>query len=62
MQEALAKAEAAAQDVEGIVAAGDAALNVVSSVEPTPYSTASTGGVPDWFRKAQEKAKKPQHR
>lgn len=59
MQEALAKAEAAAQDAEGIVAASDAALNVVSSVEPTPYSTALTGGVPDWFTKAQEKAKKP---
>ncbi len=60
VQEALAKAEAeahAAADLEAdahLAAAGVAAAAVAAVPVERP-----AGGVPDWFKKAQEKAKKP---
>ena len=60
VQAALANAEAAA--LNGAEAAAAAAAGIPTSFPPAPAPAAepvSSDGVPDWFKKAQEKAKKP---
>ena len=64
MQTALANAEAAQRSAEileetagAAVAAADASVAASPVLEREPDH--SSGGVPDWFKKAQEKAKKP---
>lgn len=63
MQAALANAEAvAAQQVaDGAAEAADALTAAASGIVAAPESAAPSGGVPDWFKKAQEKAKKPRN-
>lgn len=60
VQAALANAEATA--LNGAEAAAAAAAGIPTSFPPAPAPAAepvSSDGVPDWFKKAQEKAKKP---
>lgn len=60
VQAALANAEAAA--LSGAEAAAAAAAGIPTPIPPSPAPAAepvSSDGVPDWFKKAQEKAKKP---
>ncbi|MEI3231614.1 MAG: hypothetical protein V8S24_10540 [Gordonibacter pamelaeae] len=60
VQAALANAEAAA--LNGAEAAAAAAAGIPTPFPPAPAPAAepvSSDGVPDWFKKAQEKAKKP---
>ena len=64
MQAALANAEAAQRSADALEdAAGAAVAAAGAAVSASAFSeddsSRSTGGVPDWFKKAQEKAKKP---
>lgn len=61
VQAALANAQAAAQGAEELATAAPAAMAFAASASaPSPSpSSDSNDGVPDWFKKAQEKAKKP---
>lgn len=63
MQAALANAEAAVaqQAAEAAAEAGSALTAAAAGVVASPEPLTSSGGVPDWFKKAQEKAKKPRN-
>ena len=67
MQEALANAEAAAAEEarraaeEAAAIAAATAGMAASSYDAVSQAGGTSNGVPDWFKKAQEKAKKPRN-
>lgn len=62
MQEALANAEAvAAGQAEAAAEAVGYAAAAEAASQNAPQGDAAAGGVPDWFKKAQERAKKPRN-